>query len=194
VARTRSRWPPPPRSRWAGTALRQPPVTARSVGSWVAPPEPRPRSPRARCTSAGRALAAVPSLNGTRTHAPTAPPQPGLHPDFTPAGRRPDQPRRAAKPTTGREPIDAPAKRSSAVPPAGERRPPVRVGAGRRSAPGRFAVGLRTGHEHQPELTDLHLVAVAESRRLDPFPVDVGAVQAAHVPDGKGAAVAVKLG
>src|SRR5690606_3144060 len=101
---------------------------------------------------------------------------------------------RYTHPCPDRAPTTRPTRWFSTVPPAGERRPPVRVGAGRRSAPGRFAVGLRTGHEHQPELTDLHLVAVAESRRLDPFPVDVGAVQAAHVPDGKGAAVAVKLG
>src|SRR4051794_25032875 len=74
--------------------------------------------------------------------------------------------------------------------------------AGTRGASPRAAVPLmrsalvrpRSREEHQPELADLHLVAAAEGRRLHPLPVDVGAVEAAHVPDGEEAALAVELG
>src|SRR5262245_61281193 len=45
-------------------------------------------------------------------------------------------------------------------------------------------VGARSGDEDQAELADLHLVAVGEGGRLDPLPVHIGAVEAAHVPDG----------
>src|SRR5918997_4123105 len=38
-----------------------------------------------------------------------------------------------------------------------------------------------TGEEHQPELADLHLVAVPEQLLLDQVAVDVGAVQAAQI-------------
>ena len=43
----------------------------------------------------------------------------------------------------------------------------------------------RAGDEHQPELADLHLVAVAQGGRLDPLAVDVRAVEAADVAHGE---------
>src|SRR5690606_5679621 len=57
----------------------------------------------------------------------------------------------------------------------------------------RLVLRRRPGHEHQPELADLHLVTVAERRRLHPLPVDVGAVETADVPHRERAAVAVEL-
>src|SRR5947209_58972 len=55
-------------------------------------------------------------------------------------------------------------------------------------------VGPRSCHEHQPELADLDLVAVAQGGGLDALAVDVGAVEAADVADGERAALAVELG
>src|ERR1035437_3947637 len=54
---------------------------------------------------------------------------------------------------------------------------------GRRAAVGLTRSGLLggTGIEHQPELADLHLVASLQSGLVDPLPVDVRAVQRAHV-------------
>src|SRR4051812_22225481 len=46
-------------------------------------------------------------------------------------------------------------------------------------------VGLGSGEEHQAELADLDLVAVGQHSRVDRLPVDVGAVEAAHVDDLK---------
>src|SRR5688500_3094160 len=43
--------------------------------------------------------------------------------------------------------------------------------------------GLTTGVVDQAVLADLHLVAVRQLQLVDPVPVDVGAVQAAHVTD-----------
>src|SRR6185369_6978009 len=50
------------------------------------------------------------------------------------------------------------------------------------------------GDEHQPELADLHLLAVAQGGRLDPLAVDVRPVEAAHVAHGEPGAAAVELG
>src|SRR5579884_563406 len=50
------------------------------------------------------------------------------------------------------------------------------------------------GQEHQPELADLHLVTVAQPTLVDAFPVDVGAVQRAHVPYHVLASLADELG
>jgi hypothetical protein len=50
------------------------------------------------------------------------------------------------------------------------------------------------GDEHQPELADLHLIAVAQGGRLDPLAVDVRPVEAAHVAHGEPGAAAVELG
>src|SRR3954470_14902549 len=55
-------------------------------------------------------------------------------------------------------------------------------------------VRTRSRDEDEPELPDLYLVAAGERRRLDPLPVDVGAVEAADVAHGEGAALAVELG
>src|SRR5581483_11088776 len=53
------------------------------------------------------------------------------------------------------------------------------------------SVALTAGEEHQAVLADLDLVAVVQRHLVDPLPVDVGAVEAAHVGDceaGRGAA------
>src|SRR5689334_7123420 len=50
-----------------------------------------------------------------------------------------------------------------------------------------------TCEEHQPELADLHLVAALQRGLLDALPVDVGAVEAAHVTHGELAAAPVEL-
>src|SRR6185312_6269071 len=47
----------------------------------------------------------------------------------------------------------------------------------------RAIVVFGRGQEDQAKLADLHLVAVAQHRRLRRFPVDVGAVEATDVDD-----------
>src|SRR5262249_22631211 len=60
----------------------------------------------------------------------------------------------------------------------------------------RSGLALRpgAGDEHQAELTDLHLVPVAQGRRLDPLAVHVRTVERADIAHGEGATVAVELG
>src|SRR5580693_8352789 len=58
---------------------------------------------------------------------------------------------------------------------------------------GRSRVKVLAGQEQQPELTDLNLVPPGQLRLLDTLPVDVRAVEAAHVPDGEEGALAVEL-
>ena len=68
---------------------------------------------------------------------------------------------------------------------------PARAAAGirhrRLTAPARLAAP-RAQVEDQPELADLHLVAVVQRDLVDPLAVDVGAVEAADVADGEAAA------
>src|SRR5690606_15965102 len=53
---------------------------------------------------------------------------------------------------------------------------------------------LAAGEEHQPELADLHLVAVLQQHRpVDPVAVDVGAVEAADVADREALRTAAEL-
>src|SRR5579862_23993 len=54
-------------------------------------------------------------------------------------------------------------------------------------------VKVLAGQEQQPELADLDLVAPGQFRLLDALPVDVGAIEAAHVADGELGAPAVEL-
>src|SRR5438105_3561154 len=58
----------------------------------------------------------------------------------------------------------------------------------------RMVVWARAGDEHQAELADLHLVAVAESSGLDAFPVHIRSVEASDIPNGENASFPVKLG
>ncbi len=58
----------------------------------------------------------------------------------------------------------------------------------------RPANAARTGQEHQPELADLHLVAVGEDRGVDRFTVHVGAVEASDVDHLEVALVLTELG
>src|SRR5262249_35514566 len=46
---------------------------------------------------------------------------------------------------------------------------------------------------HEPELANLHLVAPGQRRGVDPLPVDVGAVQAAHVMHAEGSGLPPEL-
>src|SRR5579862_4342675 len=54
-------------------------------------------------------------------------------------------------------------------------------------------VKVLAGQEQQPELADLDLVAPGQFRLLDALPVDVGAIEAAHVADGELGAPPVEL-
>src|SRR5271170_7815732 len=58
---------------------------------------------------------------------------------------------------------------------------------------GRSRVKVLAGQEQQPELADLDLVPPGQLRLLDALPVDVGAVEAADVPDGEESALAEEL-
>src|SRR6516225_11270154 len=58
---------------------------------------------------------------------------------------------------------------------------------------GRSRIKVLAGQEQQPELADLHFIPPGQLRLLDALPVDVGAIEAAHVPDGEECALAVKL-
>src|SRR5215471_7735569 len=58
---------------------------------------------------------------------------------------------------------------------------------------GRSRVKVLASQEQQPELADLDLVPPGQLRLLDALAVDVGAVEAAHVPDGEECALAVEL-
>src|SRR5690606_1281651 len=53
---------------------------------------------------------------------------------------------------------------------------------------------LSAREEDEAELTDLHLVSALQGMFLDALPVDVGAVEAAHVAHGVLAAAPVELG
>src|SRR5260370_6141936 len=65
--------------------------------------------------------------------------------------------------------------------------PAARIGRGR------SRVKVLAGQEQQPELADLDLVPPGQLRLLDALPVDVCAVEAAHIPDGEECALAVEL-
>src|ERR1700742_736922 len=67
------------------------------------------------------------------------------------------------------------------------RAPAARIGRGRVRAQ------VLAGQEQQPELADLDFVPSGQLGFLDTLPVDVGALQAAHVPDGVAAALALEL-
>src|SRR5689334_8768310 len=58
----------------------------------------------------------------------------------------------------------------------------------------RVRADVLTRQEQQPELADLHLVPAGQLGLLDPLPVHVGAVEAAHVAHGEPGAVPVELG
>src|SRR5581483_3951766 len=58
----------------------------------------------------------------------------------------------------------------------------------------RVRADVLTGQEQHPELADLHLVAAGQLGLLDPLPVHVRAVEAAHVADGEPGAGPVELG
>src|SRR4051794_37987782 len=53
---------------------------------------------------------------------------------------------------------------------------------------------LRIGEEHQPELADLDLVTAGKTGLIDPLPVDIGAVEAPHVPDREDVSAPIELG
>ena len=101
-----------------------------------------------------------------------------LRPQLAPAPRRCSSrrgraPRAALMPAPGRP---AAAGRPSSLPARARARSPSAASSSPPCGP---------GDEHQPELADLHLVAVAQRGRLDPLPVDVRAVEAAHVAHGE---------
>src|SRR5687767_829117 len=60
------------------------------------------------------------------------------------------------------------------------------------------AVGWRagppSGQVDEPELADLHLITAGQRGDVRAFPVDIGAVQAAHIVDGEPTALAAELG
>src|SRR5690242_4288802 len=58
----------------------------------------------------------------------------------------------------------------------------------------RVRTDVLAGQEQQPELADLHLVPAGQLGLLDPLPVYVRAVEAAHITDGEPGAVPVELG
>src|SRR5437763_7030897 len=58
----------------------------------------------------------------------------------------------------------------------------------------RVRADVLTGQEQQPELADLHLVPAGQLGFLDPLPVHVRAVEAAHIADSEPGAVPVELG
>src|SRR5208282_5810935 len=58
----------------------------------------------------------------------------------------------------------------------------------------RVRTEILAGQEQQPELANLHLVPAGQLGLLDPLPVHVGAVEAAHVADREPGAVPVELG
>src|SRR5689334_4886886 len=58
----------------------------------------------------------------------------------------------------------------------------------------RVRADVLTGQEQEPELADLHLVPPGQLGLLDPLPVHVRAVEAAHIADGEPGAVPVELG
>src|SRR5690242_9167644 len=58
----------------------------------------------------------------------------------------------------------------------------------------RVRADVLTGQEQEPELADLHLVPAGQLGLLDPLPVHVRAVEAAHITDGEPGAVPVELG
>src|SRR6478609_11946451 len=68
--------------------------------------------------------------------------------------------------------------------------PAAAVGGRRRRA----RAEILAGQEQQPELADLHLVPPGQLGLLDPLPVYVRAVEAAHIADGEPGAVPVELG
>src|ERR1700750_2383490 len=68
--------------------------------------------------------------------------------------------------------------------------PAAAVGGRRRRA----RAEVLTGQEQQPELADLDLVPAGQLGLLDPLPVHVGAIQAAHVAHGEPGTVPVELG
>src|SRR5215475_4917048 len=70
----------------------------------------------------------------------------------------------------------------------------VILGAPAAAIGGRCRAEVLTGQEQQPELADLDLVPADQLGLLDPLPVHVGAVQAAHVAHGEPGTVPVELG
>src|SRR5450631_1032336 len=85
--------------------------------------------------------------------------------------------------------------RSFLAPQSRRRRAPLaRSRADLRASATAFGLGTTVGEEHEAELAHLDLIPAAERRFLDPFPVDVRTVQAAHVADGEAIPVPVKLG
>src|SRR6201986_618043 len=53
---------------------------------------------------------------------------------------------------------------------------------------------LRPSQKHQPELPHPNLVAVGQHSRMDRLPVDVSAVQTAHIDDPEFASFAIEFG
>src|SRR4029453_17111942 len=80
------------------------------------------------------------------------------------------------------------ARPGGANPPGRGRPPPTG------SPPAALALRPRAGDEHQTELADLDLVAVAQRRRLDPLTVHVRTVERTDVAHGEHAPVTVELG
>ena len=77
---------------------------------------------------------------------------------------------------------------------AGATHSPGHLGRGGRGWRPRVRADVLTGQEQQPELADLHLVPADQLGLLDPLPVHVRAVEAAHIADGEPGAVPVELG
>src|SRR5882762_8352953 len=70
----------------------------------------------------------------------------------------------------------------------------VVLGAPAPAVGGRRRAEILAGQEQQPELADLHLVPADQLGLLDPLPVHVGAVEAAHVAHGEPGTLPVELG
>src|ERR1700684_803882 len=71
---------------------------------------------------------------------------------------------------------------------------PERSCADLRASTTALGLGAAVGEEHEAEFAHLNLIPAAERRFLDPLPVDMRAVEAAHVPDGEAVPVPVELG